>query len=194
MSGELRLSVPGDEKEVLLHACCAPCSGAVIECMLENGVRPLVFYFNPNIHPQVEYARRKAENIRLVESLNLSFVDGDYDHMAWREQVRGLENEPERGLRCAVCFEMRLSVAAKYAHAHNFSVFTTTLTSSRWKDLRQIVEAGHKAAAPFPGLTFWEQNWRKGGLSERRNALIRQYGFYNQTYCGCEFGNRQNPV
>ncbi|MDR1675902.1 MAG: epoxyqueuosine reductase QueH [Tannerella sp.] len=184
----LTLAVPDGATEVLLHACCAPCSGAVIECMLENGVRPTVFYFNPNICPQAEYERRKAENMHYVESLGLPFVDGDYDHAAWRGRMRGLEREPERGARCMACFRMRLYVAAQYAHAHGFAVFATTLASSRWKDLHQINRAGCEAAASFSGLTFWERNWRKDGLSERRNALIKQYGFYNQTYCGCEFG------
>ncbi|MDR1102364.1 MAG: epoxyqueuosine reductase QueH [Tannerella sp.] len=183
-------AVPGGATEVLLHACCAPCSGAILEWMLENGVRPTVFYFNPNIYPQAEYERRKAESLRQVEALGLPFADGDYDHAAWRGQVRGLEQEPERGARCMACFRMRLYVAAQYARAHGFTVFATTLASSRWKDLRQINRAGSEAAASFSGLAFWEQNWRKGGLSERRNALIKQYGFYNQTYCGCEFSFR----
>jgi predicted adenine nucleotide alpha hydrolase (AANH) superfamily ATPase len=188
------LAVPDGAKEVLLHACCAPCSGAIVECMLENGVRPTVFYFNPNIYPRAEYERRKAENMRHVKSLGLPFADGDYDHAAWRGQMRGLEREPERGARCMACFRMRLSVVAQYACTHGFTVFATTLASSRWKDLRQINQAGCEAAASFPDLTFWEQNWRKGGLSERRNALIKQYGFYNQTYCGCEFGLRKERI
>lgn len=187
-------AVPGGATEVLLHACCAPCSCAILEWMLENGVRPTVFYFNPNIYPRTEYERRKAESLRQVESLGLPFEDGDYDHAAWRGQMRGLEREPERGARCMACFRMRLCAAAQYAYAHGFTVFATTLASSRWKDLRQICRAGSEAAASFPGLAFLEQNWRKGGLSERRNALIKQYGFYNQTYCGCEFSFRKKPL
>jgi predicted adenine nucleotide alpha hydrolase (AANH) superfamily ATPase len=159
--------------------------------MLANRLRPTVFYFNPNIFPQAEYERRKAESIRHVESLHLPFVDGDYDHASWRGQVRGLEAEPERGARCMACFRMRMAETARYAHEHGFTVFTTTLASSRWKDLRQITGAGRAAADLFPGLAFWAQDWRKGGLSERRNELIKQYGFYNQTYCGCEFGRGQ---
>ncbi|MDR1455799.1 MAG: epoxyqueuosine reductase QueH [Tannerella sp.] len=183
-------AVPNGATEVLLHACCAPCSGAIVECMLENGICPTMFYFNPNICPQAEYERRKAESMRHAESLGLAFADGDYDHAAWRGQMRGLEQEPERGARCMACFRMRLHVAAQYACAHGFTVFATTLASSRWKDLRQISRAGCEAAASFPGLAFWDRDWRRGGLSERRSALIKQYGFYNQTYCGCEFSLR----
>jgi len=181
------LDVPGQTNRILLHSCCAPCSGAVVECMLENGLRPTVFYFNPNIYPQTEYEQRKAENIRYVESLKMPFVDGDYHHDEWKETVRGLENEPERGRRCLLCFKIRMKATAQYAAAHDFTVFATTLAASRWKDLKQITEAGHEAASFFLNLTFWAQNWRKGGLSERRNELISQHGFYNQTWCGCEY-------
>ena len=184
------LDVPGQATRILLHSCCAPCSGAVIECMLENGVQPTVFYFNPNIYPQTEYERRKAENIRYVESLHLPFVDGDYDHDGWKETVKEFENEPERGQRCLICFKMRMKATAQYAAEHGFTVFATTLAASRWKDLEQIAEAGHDAASLYPNLTFWAQNWRKGGLSDRRTDLIKLYGFYNQTWCGCEYSIR----
>ena len=69
--------------------------------------------------------------------------------------------------------------------ANGFNVFTTTLASSRWKDRSQILDAGRSAAADWPGLVFWEHDWRKGGLTERKAELNREYGFYQQTYCGC---------
>ena len=154
----LLLKVPDGATRILLHACCAPCSGAVIECMLENGLKPTVFYFNPNIYPQEEYERRKAENIRYVQSLRLPFVDGDYDHASWKEKMHGLEHEPERGRRCLACFKMRMKETALYAAEQGFTVFTTTLTASRWTDVEQITEAGHDSAASNPNLTFWAQN------------------------------------
>jgi len=155
--------------------------------MLENRLEPTVFYFNPNIYPQTEYERRKAENIRYVESLHVPFVDGDYDHAGWKETVKGLENEPERGQRCLTCFKIRMKNAAQYAAENGFTVFATTLAASRWKDLEQIAQAGHFAASLYPNLAFWAQNWRKGGLSDRRSELIRLHGFYNQKWCGCEY-------
>ena len=173
--------------KVLLHSCCAPCSAAIIECMLKNGIRPTIFYYNPNIYPREEYEIRKAEAIRFVTAQGLDFVDADYDYERWREAVVGLEQEPERGKRCLQCFTLRLTETAKYGVEHGFEAFTTTLASSRWKSLEQINEAGRRAAAQYPGIAFWEQNWRKGGLQERRNQLLKEYGFYNQQYCGCEF-------
>ncbi|MDR2626976.1 MAG: epoxyqueuosine reductase QueH [Dysgonamonadaceae bacterium] len=188
---KIQLQAPDDARQIVLHACCAPCSGAIIECMLDNGLLPTLFYFNPNISPQAEYERRKAECIRHAEALHLPFIDADYDHAGWLKQVEGLETEPERGCRCLACFKIRLAATAQYAHEHGFRVFTTTLAASRWKNLHQINEAGRYAATLFQGLVFWEQNWRKGGLSIRRSELIEQYGFYNQTFCGCEFSRKK---
>lgn len=183
----LKLQTPNGDTRVLLHSCCAPCSSAIIECMLANGIRPTVFYCNPNIYPQEEYEIRKQEAIRFVTAQGLDFVDADYDHARWLGDVAGLEGEPERGRRCLRCFLLRLDATAAYAAAHGFRLFTTTLASSRWKSLDQINEAGRAAAARHPGTLFWEQNWRKGGLQERRNQLLKDYDFYNQQYCGCEF-------
>lgn len=181
------VSVPGSETRVLLHTCCAPCSSAIIECLIQHGITPVVYYCNPNIYPDEEYRIRKNECTRYAESLGISFVEDDYDHGEWLKSVKGMENEPERGSRCLQCFKMRLRRSAQYAHEHGIKVITTTLASSRWKSLEQINEAGRYAVEPFPDVAWWDQNWRKGGLSERRIAIIKEYGFYNQQYCGCEF-------
>ena len=176
---------------VLLHACCAPCSSAIVEWMLHNGVTPTIFYFNPNIYPREEYDIRKEESKRHAEHLGLSWTDGDYDHALWLHAVKGLEQQPERGSRCLQCFTLRLTAAARQAQAMGIAHFATTLASSRWKRIEQITEAGRRAEALVPGTHFWAQNWRKGGLSDRRRALLKEYGFYNQQYCGCEFSMRR---
>lgn len=172
---------------VLLHTCCAPCSSAIIEWMLANGVTPVIYYCNPNIYPAGEYEIRKNECTRYAQSLGLQIVDDDYDHDGWLDAISGLEDEPERGGRCLRCFMLRLDRTAAYASAHGIRAITTTLASSRWKSLDQINEAGRWAAARHEGVIWWDRNWRKGGLQERRNAIIKEYGFYNQLYCGCEF-------
>ncbi len=155
--------------------------------MLANGYQPTIFYFNPNIYPREEYDIRKAESQRHAESLGLRWVDGDYDHQKWLEAVKGLEQEPERGSRCQKCFDCRMLATALFAREQGIRVFTTTLASSRWKSLQQINRAGATAEQAVEGTHFWAQNWRKGGLQERRNQLLREYNFYNQRYCGCEF-------
>jgi predicted adenine nucleotide alpha hydrolase (AANH) superfamily ATPase len=172
---------------LLLHTCCAPCSAAIIEYLTAASIDFTLFFFNPNIYPREEYEKRKLELQRYAQSLGIAFVDGDYDHALWLEGVRGLEDQPERGLRCSTCFKIRLSATARLAHEKGFDRIATTLASSRWKSLEQIAEAGHWAVAPFPGLEFWAKNWRKEGLSERRRILLKENGFYNQSYCGCEF-------
>ena len=183
------LQPPGPGR-VLLHTCCAPCSGAIIECLLQAGIRPTVFFSNANIYPDREYILRRGECERYARGCGLEIVDDDYDHAGWLACVRGLEAEPERGARCLQCFRFRLDRAARYAHEHGYGVLTTTLASSRWKSLEQVDAAGTAACAPYPDVRWWGQNWRKGGLQQRRSEIIREQSFYNQTYCGCEFSLR----
>jgi len=183
--------VPEGLNEVLLHACCAPCSSAIVEWLLNHQVRPTIFYYNPNIFPRQEYDIRKEESKRHAESLGVTWIDGDYDHDGWLNGICGLEDEPERGRRCEQCFTLRLMVTAQKARALGIRYFATTLASSRWKSLEQIERAGRRAQESVEDTVFWAQNWRKGGLQERRNQLLREYDFYNQQYCGCELSFRQ---
>lgn len=199
--GRLEIQAPMGEKTVLLHTCCAPCSSAIIEAMISNGITPVIYYCNPNIYPLEEYEIRKNECTRYARSLGLEIVDADYDHEAWLEAVKGMETEPERGGRCLKCFRLRLLRTAEYAMQRGIKVITTTLASSRWKSLDQINEAGlwacsqingRSSAAPLASVVWWDQNWRKGGLQERRLQIIKEYDFYNQLYCGCEFSMRKD--
>ena len=189
------IQAPMGETTVLLHTCCAPCSSAIIEAMLQNGITPVIYYCNPNIYPHEEYEIRKNECTRYAESLGLEIVDADYDHEGWLEQMKGLENEPERGGRCLKCFKLRLLSTARYAKERGIKVITTTLASSRWKSLDQINEAGLWACNQLGEQetpVWWDQNWRKNGLQERRLQIIKEYDFYNQLYCGCEFSMRKD--
>lgn len=201
------IQAPMGETTVLLHTCCAPCSSAIIEAMMKNGITPVIYYCNPNIYPQEEYEIRKNECTRYAQSLGLEIVDADYDHDNWLEAMRGLENEPERGGRCLKCFKLRLLRTAEYAAGRGIKVITTTLASSRWKSLDQINEAGlwacrqvqetfemnnNQAVPPDDAVIWWDRNWRKNGLQERRLQIIKEYDFYNQLYCGCEFSMRKD--
>lgn len=191
------LQTPDGETTVLLHTCCAPCSSAIIEALMQNGITPVIYYCNPNIYPYEEYIKRKDECTRYARSLGLEIVDADYDHEDWLAHIRGLENEPERGGRCLQCFRYRLLRSAEYARDRGIKVITTTLASSRWKSLEQINQAGQWACncvnegiAQEKAVIWWDRNWRKDGLQERRNQLIRELAFYNQQWCGCEFSMR----
>lgn len=176
---------------VLLHTCCAPCSSAIIEAMMKEGITPVIYYCNPNIYPYEEYLIRKNECTRYAEKLGLEIVDADYDHDVWLSAMKGLESEPERGGRCLKCFKLRLLRSAEYARQRGIPLLTTTLASSRWKSLEQINEAGFWAVSQVEGVQWWDRNWRKGGLQERRNQLLKENLFYNQLYCGCEFSIRK---
>ena len=178
------------ETTVLLHTCCAPCSSAIIEAMMKNGITPVIYYCNPNIFPKEEYEIRKNECTRYAQSLGLEIIDADYDHENWLETMKGLEGEPERGGRCLKCFKLRLQRTAEYAQQRGIKVITTTLASSRWTSLDQIHEAGHWACLN-KNVIWWDQNWRKNGLQERRNQILKEFDFYNQLYCGCEFSMRK---
>ena len=179
-------------EKVLLHCCCAPCSAPILEWMLNNSLSPTLFFFNPNIFPNEEYIKRKTECIRYAQSLDVEFIDGDYEHDAWLRKIAGLEDQPERGLRCAQCFKIRLEATAMLAAEKGFSVFTTTLSGSRWKSFEQITDAGNWAASLIEGVHFWDKDWKKGGLTERRSILLKENNFYNQQYCGCEFSVKKN--
>lgn len=181
---------------VLLHSCCAPCSSAILEWMLANAVVPVVYFYNPNIYPEAEYMHRKQEIAAHCRRLGVEYVDGDYDHDKWLTVCGHLADAPERGERCSLCFRHRLFAAARKARELEIGVFATTLASSRWKNIEQVNAAGLWAAEEANGtegaaqVMFWANNWRKGGLQQRRQELLREYGFYNQLYCGCEYSQK----
>jgi len=175
----------GVDKKVLLHACCAPCSGSIIKRMVDAELEPTVFFYNPNIYPRAEYEKRKAEVVRYTVKLSVPFVDWDYEQLLWLEAARDHENDPERGGRCSICFDMRLRQTAAYAAKNGFRIFTTSLGIARWKDFDQVTRAGIKAASLFPGLTYWAMDWRKDGGSEMMSRITKEEGFYRQKYCGC---------
>ena len=189
MIPDVKLEAPQGARKVLLHTCCAPCSSAIVECLVRNGITPVIFYSNDNIYPREEFDKRQGECLRYATSLGLDVIEDPYDHERWLPLAQGLEDAPERGARCLECFRYRLLRAARYAAEHGFSVLTTTLASSRWKDLSQVNEAGRWACAQVEGVTWWDRNWRKEGLQERRSEIIKEMDFYNQTWCGCEFSN-----
>ncbi|MFA6599556.1 MAG: epoxyqueuosine reductase QueH [Candidatus Omnitrophota bacterium] len=174
-------------RRVLLHVCCAPCCCSILESLKKEGYDLTVFFYNPNIHPVDEYEIRKLEVIRYADKMGIPVVDGDYDTAVWLELTKGLENEPERGKRCDVCFARRMDVTAAYAHKHGFKAFTSSLGISRWKDFDQVTRAGRKAASRYPGLEYWAENWRKKDGTRRMTEITKEENFYRQFYCGCMY-------
>lgn len=188
------LNLPDNCNGVVIHCCCAPCAGAMFECFKVHKLKPIIFFYNPNIHPQKEYEIRRDELITLSEKLGFEVVVGDYDTKTWFELTRGLEHEPERGERCSVCFTHRLTATAIFAMQRGISHFTSTLATSRWKNKDQVNAAGFKAQQSVNDKAlYWAEDWRKGGLVTRRYELVKEFNFYNQQYCGCVY-SQQNTA
>ena len=185
-----KLSLPSGHSRLLLHSCCAPCSGEVMEAIQASGIEYSVFFYNPNIHPRREYELRKQENVRFAKRHGVLFIDADYDTGNWFARARGLEQEPERGIRCTMCFDMRFERTALYAHEHGYTAISSSLGISRLKNMDQINDCGHRAAARYPGLVYWDYNWRKQGGAARMIEISKRENFYRQEYCGCVFSLR----
>jgi len=190
MKKHFPIEPPDGERKVLLHSCCAPCSGSVIEDIHDAGVELTIYFYNPNIHPRKEYETRKQENVKYARKSGIPFVDADYDPKRWFEITKGHEWDPERGERCSMCFDMRFVKTAEYAFQNGFRVFTSSLGISRWKDFDQVSRAGIQAASLFPGITYWAHNWRKNAGSQRMYEIAKRERFYQQQYCGCVYSLR----
>ena len=173
-----KLQMPEENTKLLLHSCCAPCAGEVMEALAASNIDTTVYFYNPNIHPKEEYEIRKKENKRFCDKLGFESIDGDYDKDNWFERVKGLENEPERGARCTECFDMRFERSALFAQENNFGVYATTLGISRWKDMNQINASGIRSAERYSDVTYWDFNWRKQGGASRMIEISKREEFY----------------
>ena len=190
MSQNTTLQLPEGKKKLLLHSCCAPCSGSVMENILDAGIDFSILFYNPNIHPITEYELRKEENVRFAKKHNIEFIDLDYDTDNWFKRIKGFENHPERGYRCTICFDMRFERTALYAYDNGFDTITSCLGISRWKNMDQINSCGTLAASRYPNIQYWTYNWRKNGGSKRMIELAKEEEFYQQQYCGCVYSLR----
>lgn len=185
-----KLTLPTNTKKLLMHSCCAPCAGEIMEACVYSEIDFAIYFYNPNIHPREEYELRKQENIRFAEKYHIPFFDDDYNKEDWFTRTKGLENEPERGIRCTQCFDMRFERTAAYAHLHHYDIICSTLGISRWKNMEQINACGIRAAARYPNLIYWTYNWRKDGGSQRMLEISKEEEFYQQQYCGCVYSLR----
>ena len=174
--------------KLVLMSCCAPCSAGAIK-QLADGQIPgvndfIVLFFNPNIFPAAEYDKRLTEQIRYCEKLGVKYAIGEYDHAAWRDAVRGMEDAPERGPRCSACFKFRFEYARRWAAEHGYDAVTSVFGVSRHKDQSQVDRAGYSALADKYIPIKWDE-----GL---RCEINRASDFYRQKYCGCEFSMRRD--
>lgn len=178
--------------KLLLHSCCAPCSSYVIE-YLTNYFDISIFYYNPNISPKSEYIKRKNEQIKFIKEFNnvnkLEITYCDYDNDIYEENIKGLENEPERGNRCTVCFKLRLDKTAKEAKKGKYDYFGTTLTLSPYKNAELINEIGLELERKY-NIKYLESDFKKKNGYKRSIELSKEYNLYRQNYCGCKYSKK----
>jgi hypothetical protein len=178
-------------KRLLLHICCAP-DATVGSERLKADFEVVGFFYNPNIHPRSEYDRRLAAMRTVSEVDGLAFIEGPYDTSSWLEKAKGLEEEPEKGLRCEACIRMRLRDTARLARDRGFHAFAAVLTVSPHKDAAMVNRLGFQASEEF-GVEYIPTDLKKKDGFKRSIELSRQYGLYRQDYCGCEFSKKQKP-
>ncbi|MEE8825921.1 MAG: epoxyqueuosine reductase QueH [Eubacteriales bacterium] len=189
-----RLEKTGEAPRLLLHSCCAPCSSYVLE-YLSKYFSITDFYYNPNITEREEYRKRVGEMERLIRSQphihEVTFVEGEYDPAAFLTAVKGLEDCPEGGDRCSVCFRMRLRETAQLAARWNMEYVTTTLTISPLKNAELLNQIGEEEAE-LAGVKWLPSDFKKRGGYQRSIELSREYDLYRQNYCGCVFSRRRD--
>ncbi len=197
----------GPMPRLLLHSCCAPCSSHCMEYLREY-FDLTVFYYNPNITISEEYEKRLEEEKRLIAAYNrqveeqefagmhstsaagkIGILEAPYDPDNWFEAVRGLEECPEGGDRCTVCFETRLRKTAETAAVGGFDYFTTTLTISPLKDAQRLNRIGMEAGRQY-GVKWLPSDFKKRDGYKRSIELSREFGLYRQDYCGCVYSMR----
>lgn len=184
----------GDEAPtLLLHSCCAPCSSYCIEYLSQH-FNITVLYYNPNIYPEAEYEKRKAEQKRLISELKTKYpvkmLDCDFEKERFYSAVKGLETVREGGERCFVCYRLRLEKTAIRAKENGFDYFTTTLTISPLKNAQKINEIGEELSREY-GVKFLPSDFKKKEGYKRSIELSREYNLYRQNYCGCIFSQNK---
>ena len=188
-------------KRLLLHSCCAPCSSYVLT-YLRSTFRITVLYYNPNITSKNEYRKRAAEEKRFIDALNqdeetrsgrafpITYVDGEYDPQTFLDAVKGYEDCPERGERCAICYRLRLSKTAEEAKRLGTDYYATTLTLSPMKDAELLNAIGQEEAVKYE-VSYLSSDFKKKGGYLKSIELSKEYGLYRQDYCGCVFSKAE---
>lgn len=186
-------NIEKDEPTLLLHACCAPCSSAVLE-RLGNIFKITILYYNPNITDEVEYQKRLEEIHKFTAEFKVKFpievIDGRYDSTEFFDMAKGLEQEKERGKRCYFCYKMRLKETALIAKKKNYDFFATTLTLSPYKNSNWLNEIGTHLEKEYNTKYLYSDFKKKNGY-KRSIELSKEFNLYRQDYCGCIFSKKK---
>jgi len=174
---------------MLVHICCSVDSHYFLQKLRQEFPQEelIGFFYDPNIHPYSEYYLRLLDVKRSCKMLNIKLIEGDYDVDSWLKSVKGLENEPEKGIRCGVCFDKRFEVTAQKAEELGIDSFTSTLLTSPKKSLSQLKLAGDRLAKKY-NIEFKAPDFRKASGTQEQNILAKKDKLYRQDYCGCIYG------
>lgn len=178
--------------KLIIHTCCAVCM-CYPKTMIENEDYETIFYFyNPNIYPLKEYERRRDEFIDYAKSLNINshIEENEKFFEEWRDNIKGFENEPERGVRCSLCFKYRINKAFEYAKNINAQFVSTVMTISPHKDSKVIESIGNSLAEKYFPIKYLHIDFKKKDGFKKTNIIANEYGLYRQNYCGCKFSMR----
>ncbi len=178
-----------EKKKLLLHCCCAPCSSYSF-LYLEPKFHITAYFYNPNIMLKEEHDKRLYELKRLIKEMNLDIeVIEEYDD-DFINLVKGLENEPERGKRCTICYELRLRKCAEQAKKQGFDLFSTTLSISPYKDAKRLNEIGYNLEKEI-GVEYLYLDLKKNDGYKKSIELSKKYNLYRQNYCGCIYSMKK---
>lgn len=176
------------KKNLLLHTCCAPCATVPVE-RLGSDYEITCLFYNPNIYPPEEYFKRLNELQNMAGKLQIQVIVPENDSDRWFKHVAGLENEPEGGKRCAICFRLRLEQTAMYAKDKNFAIFTTTLTTSPYKNAKLIHHIGIQLGEQYH-LMFLTEDFKQKNGYRQSIELSKNLNLFRQNYCGCCYSKK----
>ncbi len=186
-----RIKTLEKKPSLLLHACCAPCSSAVLE-LLSSFFDITLFFYNPNIYPEHEFSFRLEELKRLLLEMDLNDIEvvaPAYDNQEFEEIAKGVEHLAEGGARCERCYRLRLERSVAYAEEKGFDYVTTTLTISPYKNAQWLNEIGLELCRER-GVKYLCSDFKKGDGYKRSCQLSAEYHLYRQNYCGCVYSKQ----
>ncbi len=172
--------------KILLHICCGVCAAGVVERLTSEGYQIHGLFYNPNIHPLKEYEKRLEVARKVAEKLNFPLEVPPYTPEEWFQETNSLENEPEGGRRCEVCFRLRLKKAYLYMEDYGWDAFASTLTISSRKSANTVNRVGQEIG----GDRFLVRDFKKKGGFQRTVELAKKWTLYRQNYCGCIYSLR----
>lgn len=173
---------------MLVHICCAPDALYVMD-LLKEEYDLAGYFYNPNIHPEKEYALRLEEVRRVARTIGFELIEAEYDKENWLSTTQKFKDQPEKGLRCDICYAVRLAKTARQASELGFDAFTTVMSLSPLKKAAILNKIGRMFGQRFK-IDFLEADFKKKNGFKKSVELSRQHGLYRQNYCGCVYSMR----